>query len=244
MGHVGPDNDTGVSLRTPLASKIDGFEESMTGEKTYFAESMKVVQGFPGTDRKSQESGIRGHYQIIFESSLQAETRNSEAGVLVNAGSVQIRICGFRDAPRYPFLLAVMNLKTHRFLAGYAQKRVFISSEEELGHQVLEHGPTPTEQDTTTANGAVSSSQRKPMVHGDIALGDSDETCKPGFTGKKIIIAIIETLIGNAIADMKQPLSTIVEKVHFRAVSNLITFFDDQVRFLDELSCLHGVRGQ
>src|SRR6185436_14310139 len=81
--------------------------------------------------------------QIITEPSLEPEPGDAERTVLVIELEITRVVCGFRDAPGYTSLAAVIYLARNYRVIGLIQKSLGITAHYQQRHEVLEHRRRP-----------------------------------------------------------------------------------------------------
>ena len=170
-----------------------------------------------GVDAQRKAGRIRRDDGTRDSVPLERDGRNAEGLIVVVAFLVFLSIAGFRDAPRNAALPREGALDFDHSAERARDKRVRVAAHPERGHQVLEHGARPGDQDRAPVCQRVGAAQFEPALLGSLAFGYCDEGGDAGFARKHVIASLVQVLGLHLVSNREQQARAVQQEgeIHF-----------------------------
>ena len=189
VGHIRVNHHAAFACGFVGAGIVDGFVESHGAGKLQFLHSPQILQGRRWVHGEREHGGVRSHYHLVLQAGLQAQSGNAKRMILINLIRIQGAVGAFGNAPGDMLLAAIFNLNRYRLMACFIQQRIGVAAGEQKGHQVFEHGAAPGKQRLPGDGCSAGTGQGKPVLHGNVPLGDRYQAGQAAFAGQQVIMA-------------------------------------------------------
>ena len=118
MRHEGANHCTRLPPRKTRRGVIDCLEQAELSHQSFGGKPLQIQACLFRRHHQRKRRCIRRNDQVLRQSAFKAEARHAKRTVLVVEARVDRVVAGFRHAPRYATLLAILDLPCHRRLAG------------------------------------------------------------------------------------------------------------------------------
>ena len=191
---------------------VQRFDEAPAAARAQHLQRAQIGRGRLGFQHGGQGTGIGRHHTFVGWCAAQGQARHALRRVLVGQRAVGGGVGRFADAPGQVVLARVVALFLHRHVAGCAERTAGRFIQHQGGHQVLEHRARPRTQAHFARRGHEGPAQRGPVGRGHIAFGDGPQAGQARLGGQQVVVAIVQRLLGNAVADVQQAPARVVEE--------------------------------
>jgi hypothetical protein len=182
-------------------------------ELTLARQPAQVGAGRLGDDHQRQGAGVGRHHHVVTEAALEPQAGHAEGAVLVVLLRVGLVVAGLRDPPRHAPLAAVRDLPLDHRQAGLIEQRSRVARHDQHRHEVLEHRAAPRQQRRASAGRGELPAEAEPVLLRQLALRDGDEARQARLGGEQIVIAAVELVIGDPVADGHEVPLVVVEQL-------------------------------
>ena len=114
-----------------------------------------------------------------------------------------------------PQLRGVVDLPAHDQTVGLLEQASRRRAHDERGHQVLEHRSRPRNQRGAMRDGRRGAAEPKPMLGGDVALGDRKKAGEPRLGSQQIVAIRIERAFRREKSDRQQLAAAVEQEAKF-----------------------------
>ncbi len=158
-----------------------------------------------------------GDDQVLRQPSLETQLRNPQTPGTGRSRSYQRRCNRTAGlAPGDTTLPAVIPCGARR-RHGTSSRRVFSYGQEELRHEVLEHGAAPGDKADVPGVTGEEAAEREPVFLRYLAVGYQQEAGEPGLGGQQVVPAWVSPPLAQVVADAQQVPDGIVEEIELNA---------------------------
>ena len=110
-------------------------------------------------------------------------------------------------------LAAVLDLPVDHAAVGLIEDGVLVSGHDQERHEVLEHRAAPGQERRLAHRRGEQSAQAEPVLLGQLALRDRDEAGQARLRREQVVVAGVETMVADVVADGQEVAAAIVEEV-------------------------------
>ena len=199
--HERPDDDPPLALGHPIAGVVERLIETIGSLGTLLGKAAEVFQGLARREHRGHDRRVGGDDMILLQSLLEPQPRHTESLVLVIAIGVLSGVGRLGDAPGQAQLPAVLDLPRHGRAARPVQKRPRQASQEQPGHQVLEHRPAPRDQPDPARRANEVAAEVEPVAAGSLAPRDGQIARQARFRRQQVVACVVELPLRQVEAD-------------------------------------------
>ena len=210
--HEGRHRRKGFIARLACAGEVEGFNKAQCA-----AGRQRLQRGQIG-DRAvrrylgCQRSRVGRNNQLLRWRAPQCQPRHPLGRILVGQCMVAAGIRGLGDSPRYRLGARERYLLLQRCRAGFAQDAAVRLIEHQRRHQILEHRPRPRAQASRSTDRVERPTQRRPVTHWHVALGNRQQTGQTRFRSQQVVKTGVQMVFGDPVANVQQmPLAVVQE---------------------------------
>ncbi len=211
MDHVAAHDSPLLAQGQARTSVIHRVVEAIVTEHPVGDQAPDVLDHRLRVQAEGQQRSVGRDHQILSQSPLPPQARDTEAPVLVVHRRIEAIVGRFGDPPGHAGLARVGPLSLDNGFVALRQEGVRIPPHEEIGHEVLEHTAVPGEQGVVPVDAGEGPAQVQPMALRHLAPGDGDETRRPGLGGEQIVVIPVQRLHVHAVAQ-EEDLALLVEE--------------------------------
>ncbi len=179
--HERPNDRARLPSRQPRRSVVDGLVEPIASLEPGPGQPPQVGVCHLRRHHERHHRRIRRDDQVVGQAALQPQTRHTERAVLIVEMDVRRVVARLRDAPGHASPRPVFGLTGDDRPARLVEQSALVGRHHKLRHQVLEHRAAPRNQRRPGPRARQQSPQSKPMVLGQAALRNPDETGQTSF---------------------------------------------------------------
>ena len=214
MGHERPDHGARFPARQSRRGVVDGFIEAVFAFQPFGGEPLQIQACLLGRHHQGERRGIRRNDQILGEPAFEPQAGHAERAVLVVEMNVDRVVAGFRNTPRQPALLSILDLPFHRRLVGLVEQGVFVGRHHQKRHEVLKHRTAPRKEDRLSTGGGEQAPQGKPAFLRQLPLRNRHETAQSRFRSQQIVVTRVPASLPDVVADGQQMTRLVVTGSH------------------------------
>ena len=192
------------ALRHTLRREIDRVVVAVAAERADLAQALEVGDGLARHELRRQDRRVRRHHRVLAEAALQAEAGHAEIGVLIGQFPVAGVVGRFRDTPGNMLFAAILHLALDDEIARLVEDRSERLLHHQWRHQVLEHRARPRHQRALEADLDDRPAELEPVLGGEIALGDGEQTGQSRLRGQQVVTGLVELMFLDPVADREQ----------------------------------------
>ena len=201
MGHVGADDGNIAALGQTGLGIVQRVIPAVAAARADCGETGQVMQCGRRVHHRRERCCVRGDDGVVAQATLEPQVGNAKAAVLIGEFQVARIVRGFRRAPRNAARGTVFHLLIHDHVARLLQQAPRGGAHDQRRHQVFEHRPGPGDQRRIVPNRRQRTAEAEPVAGRQVAFGDCDEARKTRLRREQIVIAGVESAIGNPISD-------------------------------------------
>ena len=197
VNHDVADQHKRLAFGQAFNGEINRVVKSERGRRTEKLEPLEVANRRDRFDHRRQHRRVWRDHQVIAEATFETQSRHTEARVLVGQVQVSHAIRRLGDAPRHASGIAVSDLTTHDQALRFGDQASGGRSQNEGGHQVLEHRTGPRNQCRTATDRGEFAAQMEPVRGWNLEFGDGEKTGQSSLGCEQIVIAWVKLLLGD-----------------------------------------------
>ena len=210
--HEGVDAGEAHCRSLACSAEIERFDKTVTRPRGQRFERCEVRYRAVRLDLRCKRSGVRRDHQFVGRGAAQGQAWHTLRCVLVGQRVVTRGVGRLGNAPGHVVFAREADLLVQRGEAGAVQHAALWFFEHQRRHQVLEHRTRPRAQAGVFTDRIERPAERGPVAHRHVALGDGQQAGQARFRRQQVVIARVELLLGDSVADVEQAALAVVQE--------------------------------